>query len=64
MIPTLLAGIPSTNDTLFHAIRFSAGDPAALIEGSGERLLIIRDIEMDRAKAHARVDRVACPADF
>jgi Xaa-Pro aminopeptidase len=64
MTPTLLAGIPSANDTLFHAIRFSAGDPAALIEGGGERLLIIRDIEMGRAKAHARADRVACPADF
>ena len=64
MTPTLLAGIPSENDTLFHAIRFSAGDPAALIDGHGERLLIIRDIEMERAKSHARADRVACPADF
>ncbi len=60
----LIAGIPSSNDTLFHAIRFSAGDPAALIDMDGDRLLIIRDIEMERAKAHARVDRVACPADF
>lgn len=61
---TILAGIPSCNDTLFHAIRFSAGDPAALIEFKDERLLIIRDIEMDRARTVARVDRVACPADF
>ncbi|MDP6987030.1 MAG: M24 family metallopeptidase [Phycisphaerales bacterium] len=64
MQPTLLAGIPSANDTLYHAIRFSAGDPAALIDDGRERLLIIRDIEMDRAKAHAQVDRVVCPADF
>ncbi len=64
MQPTLLAGIPSANDTLYHAIRFSAGDPAALIDEGRERLLIIRDIEMDRARAHARADRVACPADF
>ena len=64
MRPTLLAGIPSANDTLYHAIRFSVGDPAALIDDGSERLLIIRDIEMDRAKAHARVDRVACPADY
>ncbi|MCH2143299.1 MAG: M24 family metallopeptidase [Phycisphaerales bacterium] len=60
----LIAGIPSNNDTLFHAIRFSAGDPAALIDMDGTRLLIIRDIEMDRAKAHARADQIACPADF
>ncbi len=61
---TLIAGIPSTNDTLFHAIRFAAGDPAALIDFGSERLLIIRDIEMDRAHRAARADRVACPADF
>jgi len=61
---TLIAGIPAANDTLYHAIRFSAGDPAALIDFGSERLLIIRDIEMDRAAASARADRVACPADF
>jgi Xaa-Pro aminopeptidase len=33
-------------------------------DGGTERLLIIRDIEMGRAKQHARVDRVHCPADF
>jgi Xaa-Pro aminopeptidase len=64
MSMTLIAGIPATNDTLFHAIRFSAGDPTALIEHDGHRLLIIRDIEMARAKASARVDDVSCPADF
>ncbi|MCP4758120.1 MAG: aminopeptidase P family protein [Planctomycetes bacterium] len=64
MSTTLIAGIPSANDTLFHAIRFGAGDPAALIDFGSERLLIIRDIEMDRARKSARVDRVACPADF
>jgi Xaa-Pro aminopeptidase len=64
MSTTLIAGIPSANDTLFHAIRFSVGDPTALIDFGGDRLLIIRDIEMDRARGAARVDRVACPADF
>ncbi|MDP6478411.1 MAG: M24 family metallopeptidase [Phycisphaerales bacterium] len=64
MLTTLLAGIPSANDTLYHAIRFSAGDPAALMDDGQQRLLIIRDIEMDRAKADARADRVACPAEF
>lgn len=64
MQATLIAGIPSANDTLFHAIRFSAGDPAALIDFGDERLLIIRDIEMDRARSSARADRIACPADY
>ena len=61
----VIAGIPAINQALYHQIRFSVGDPAALIHfASGERLLILRDIEMDRARQHARVDRVACPADF
>ncbi len=29
-----------------------------------ESVLILRDIEMERARQSARVDRVACPADF
>ena len=65
----VMAGIPATNLSLYRAIRFKVGDPAALIElpgteGRAERVLIIRDIEMDRATRHARADRVHCPADF
>ena len=52
--------------TQVHA---SDGDPAAYLELPGEndtvtRVLILRDIEMGRARQHALVDRVACPADF
>jgi Xaa-Pro aminopeptidase len=66
---TVMAGIPASNLSLYRAIRFKVGDPAALIvfpgeAGGSERVLIIRDIEMERAKRHARVDRVHCPADF
>lgn len=63
----LTAGIPAKNAILYHAIRFSVGDPAALIEIEGaepRRTLIIRDIEMDRARRHARADAVHCPAEF
>lgn len=64
----VMAGIPATNKSLFHAIRFNVGDPAALIvtrQGERvERLLIIRDIEMGRARKHAKADRVGCPKDF
>lgn len=70
----LTAGIPAKNMILYHSIRFLAGDPAALIilpsntsstiDGvSNKRQLIIRDIEMERARAHARADAVSCPAD-
>ena len=65
----VMAGIPATNLSLYRAIRFKVGDPTALLtlpksDGGTERLLLIRDIEMGRAKQHARVDRVHCPADF
>ncbi|MFG0245583.1 MAG: M24 family metallopeptidase [Phycisphaerales bacterium JB052] len=62
---TVMAGIPQTNLALYHKIRFSVGDPCAYIEtDDGVRLLILRDIEMERAKQHARADKVYCPADF
>ena len=65
----IMAGIPAQNATLYHRIRFSVGDPAAYLEvpddGGGKRsVLILRDIEMDRARRTARADRVACPADY
>ena len=63
----LLAGVPQSNMTLYHRIRFSVGDSAAWIGnfgGAGESLLLVRDIEMERARQHARADRVACAADF
>ncbi|MFO7905857.1 MAG: M24 family metallopeptidase [Planctomycetota bacterium] len=66
--PTIMAGVPARNMVFYHRIRFAVGDPAALIELPGDdgitSVLILRDIEMDRARAHARADQVACPADF
>ena len=65
----LIAGIPATNKTLFHAVRFNVGDPAACVEFIRDgkpphRVFICRDIEMGRARQHARADAVACPRDF
>ena len=65
----LIAGIPATNKTLFHAVRFNVGDPAACIDFLREgakphRVFICRDIEMGRARQHARADAVSCPRDF
>ncbi|MEI7946510.1 MAG: Xaa-Pro peptidase family protein [bacterium] len=64
----LAAGSPEINSTLYWRIQHSVYDPVVLIElptPSGmESVLILRDIEMERARKNARVDRVACPADF
>ena len=65
----VMAGIPASNGALYRRIRFSVVDPVAYLAlpadgGRTETVLILRDIEMDRARREARVDRVACPADF
>jgi Xaa-Pro aminopeptidase len=61
----VFAGVPAVNNALYHQLRFSVGDPAALIcLPDGKRFLILRDIEMARARQHARADQVGCPADF
>jgi Xaa-Pro aminopeptidase len=65
----VMAGIPSRNYSLYHRLRFQVGDPTAWIQvdsadGSRHSTLLLRDIEMQRARQHARVDSVACPADY
>jgi len=64
-----LAGVPAVNSTLYHRIQFTVGDCAVWIgnfpgSGKAESLLLVRDIEMGRAKKVAHADRVACAADF
>jgi Xaa-Pro aminopeptidase len=65
----IMAGIPEQNATIYHRIRFAVVDQVAYIEipaedGTRKSVLILRDIEMGRARRNARVDQVACPADF
>ena len=62
---TVLAGVPAVNMTLFHRIQFSVGDSAFFAElPGGETVLLVRDIEMDRAKRLAQADRIGCAADY
>jgi Xaa-Pro aminopeptidase len=65
----IMAGIPEVNPVLYHRIRFSVVDTVVYLQmptsdGGRKSVLILRDIEMERARRNARVDRVACPADF
>ena len=69
VLPLLMAGSPAQNAGLYHRLRFAVIDPVAYlalpVAGGGlRRVLILRDIEMDRARRSARADEVACPADF
>ena len=64
-VALLMAGVPLENKTLFHRVRFAAPDSAAWVRWpDGSTLLILRDIEVDRARKQARADAVASPADF
>lgn len=67
-LPLVVAGVPAKNLTLYHRIRFAVGDPAAILEhreGSMvRRTLLVRDIELERARRDARVDEAFCPRDF
>lgn len=66
----VMAGVPAVNNAFYRRLRFSVGDPAALLElpataaEPARALLILRDIEQQRARQHAQADAVACPADF
>ncbi len=67
-IGRLQAGIPALNAGLYRRIRFLVGDPVALVEVPTAQgyssTLILRDIEMQRARKSAKADTVACPKDF
>ena len=65
----MLAGVPAANNTLYHQTRFGVGDPIVCINkpaenGANTITLIVRDIEMNKARKLSHIDRVYCPADF
>ena len=46
----VMAGIPAVNRSIYRQVRFLVGDPVAFAQIGDERVLILRDIEMDRAR--------------
>lgn len=46
------------DSNLYYATKFIAPDPFIYLEIKGERILIMNDLEMDRAKSQAAVDQV------
>ena len=65
----MMAGVPALNAGLYRLIKFLVGDPVAWIEilsdsNKSSSTLILRDIEMQRAKESANADQISCPADF
>lgn len=65
-LPCVLAGVPQTNRSLYHKIQFSVGDSVAWVGNYDldQSLLLVRDIEIARAKDHAQADQIGCSNDF
>ncbi|MBI3457195.1 MAG: aminopeptidase P family protein [Candidatus Rokubacteria bacterium] len=57
--PTILIIAASEQDSnLYYATGFLAPDPFIFLQGGGRKLLVMNDLELDRAKLEARVDEV------
>ena len=62
---TLIAGVPSINKSVFHRVRFAPHDPVAWIAlPNGTTAMIVRDVELPRARASGRADAVHAYEDF
>src|SRR2546423_12978563 len=54
----LMIAASETDSNLYYATRFIAPDPFVYLEIKGERLMVMSDLEMDRGRRQAAVDRV------
>lgn len=61
----LIAGVPQLNRTVFHRIRMNPADPVAWIQlPTGKTVIIVRDVELPRARQTGRGDSVHAYEDF
>jgi Xaa-Pro aminopeptidase len=63
-IATLFIASSEQDSNLYHATRFIAPDSFIYLEIKGERILVMSDLEMDRAKTQASVDLVLSYSDY
>jgi Xaa-Pro aminopeptidase len=55
---TLMIAASETDSNLYYATNFIAPDAFLYMEVKGERLMVMSDLEVDRARSQASVDRV------
>lgn len=63
--PFLLAGYPDRFPGVYHRIRFLCGDMTVFLDlGEGRTHMIVRNIELPRARKAGRAKHVWCPEDL
>lgn len=60
----LLIATSETDSNLYYATRFLAPDPFVFLQVGGRKLLLMNDLEIDRARAQARVDEVLSLSEY
>ncbi|HET8578128.1 MAG TPA: aminopeptidase P family protein, partial [Methylomirabilota bacterium] len=58
MTASLIIAASEADSNLYYACRFLAPDPFVYLEVEGRKILLMSDLEVDRARAQARVDEV------
>lgn len=54
----LIIAASERDANLYYATRFIAPDPFVFVQANGRRILLMSDLEVDRARAQAKVDQV------
>lgn len=60
----LLIAASETDSNLYYATRFPAPDPFIFLRVKGEKILVMSDLELDRARATATVDTVLAYSEY
>jgi Xaa-Pro aminopeptidase len=60
----LIIGASEQNANLYYATRFLAPDPFVFLGHGGETLLLMSDLELDRARSQAQVSRVLALREY
>jgi Xaa-Pro aminopeptidase len=60
----LLIATSETDSNLYYATRFLAPDPFVFLQIGGRKILLMNDLEIDRARAQARVDEVLSLSEY
>ncbi len=60
----LLIAASESDSNLYYATRFLAPDPFVFLQVGGRKVLLMSDLEIDRARAQARVDEVLSLSEY